>query len=83
MKLGTIVRLPDGREGTICYNNLDGTVGVWGRHTFEMPDGGFSGELPEPEFMLRDVSMQGRVGYGAECVGEEFEIEATGGDDAE
>lgn len=80
MKLNTVVRLPDGRIGTICYNHLDGAGGVWGRKTFQMPEGGFGDELPEPEFMLREKSLQpladiGRVGaQGCECVGELYEI---------
>lgn len=40
-----------------------------------MPVGGFSDELPEPEFMLRSKDLQGRVGGGnSECAGEDFEI---------
>jgi len=75
MRLNTIIKLPDGRVGTICYHNLDGCGGVWGKHKFEMPEGGF-GNLPEPEFMLRDSSMQGRVGSEkSECVGEDYMIE--------
>ena len=75
MKLNTKIKLPDGRIGTICYRNIDGEGGVWGEHIFVMPDGGFGDELPEPEFMLRDKKLQGRVGVGnAECVGEEYTI---------
>lgn len=76
MKLNTVIKLPDRRIGTICYNNLDGSGGVWGIHTFTMPEGGFGDELPEPEFMLRDKSLQGRVGAydKSECVGEVYEI---------
>jgi hypothetical protein len=74
MKLNTIIKLPDGRIGTICYNYLDGIGGVWGEQTFEMPPNGF-GDLPEPEFMLRDKSLQGRVGGPAsECVGKDYEL---------
>ena len=32
MKRGTIIQLPDGRVGTICYNNLDGVGGAWQEH---------------------------------------------------
>jgi hypothetical protein len=75
MKLNTIIKLLDGRIGTICYNNLDGVGGVWGEHNFTMPRGSFGDELPEPDFMLRDKSLEGRVGCKtAECVGDEFEI---------
>ena len=72
MKLNTLVKLPDSRIGTICYNHIDGVGGIWGKHTFTMPEGGF-GDLPEPEFMLRNKELEGRVGAG-ECVGEEYEI---------
>jgi len=73
MKLNTIIKLPDGRIGTICYNYIDGSGGVWGKQEFKMPEGGF-GDLPEPEFMLREKELQGRVGgKDSECVGEEYE----------
>lgn len=78
MRLNTVIRLPDGREGTICYHNLDGVGGVWGRHTFTMPSGGFGDGLPAPEFMLREPEMQGRVGAPeSECVGEDYEVIAS------
>ncbi len=73
MNLNTLIKLPDGRIGTICYNNLDGVGGMFGKHHFIMPYGGFGDELPEPEFMLREKRLQGRVGVSsAECVGEDF-----------
>jgi len=31
MKPGTIIRLPDGREGTVVYHSLDGYGIRWGR----------------------------------------------------
>jgi len=79
MKLNTIVRLPDGREGTICWNHLDGAGGVWGRHIFSMPDGGFGDNLPAPNFMLRKPSVRHllvKSGHRAdvECAGEQCEI---------
>jgi len=80
MKLNTMVRLPDGREGTICYHNLDGDGGVWGRHEFDMPEAGFGDELPGPEFMLREKSIEDRFRRSGdhrkdvECVGEDFEV---------
>ena len=40
MKLNTVIKLPDGRVGTTCWNHLDGVGGVWGEHHFEMPEGG-------------------------------------------
>lgn len=72
MKLNTVIELPDGRIGTICFRHLIGDGGVWGRHVFTMPDGGFGDELPPPDFILRDKSLQDRFTY--ECVGEEFAI---------
>lgn len=86
MKLNTRIRLADGRVGTICYHNLDGTGGVWGEYVFQMPDGGFGDELPAPGFVLRpswydrrdgvDAAELRRLGvaYGAEPVGDEFEV---------
>lgn len=50
---GTLVQVPDGRVGTIVYNNLDGYGIVWG----DRPDligAADWGELPEPDAMLRD-----------------------------
>lgn len=82
MKLNTLVKLPDGRIGTICYNHLDGAGGVWGEHHFEMPEGGFSDDLPEPDFMLREKKVEELLKGGSmgghkstmECVGEDYEI---------
>lgn len=71
MKLNTIIQLPDGRTGTICYHNIDGYGGIWGYHSFKMPEGGF-GDLPKPEFMLRDKKLESRLGI--ECVGEDFRV---------
>lgn len=48
LPLNTIVELPDGRIGTICYNHLDGQGGVFGEQQCTME------ELPKIEFMLRD-----------------------------
>ena len=78
MTLNTVIQLPDGRIGTICYNNLDGEGGVWGENTFEMPEGGF-GDLPMPEFMLRNKDIEESLrewndNPELECVGEDFII---------
>ena len=78
MKLNTIIKLPDGRIGTICWNNLDGSGGIWGRHTFNMPEGGF-GDLPPPDFMLREKSLEPLLRKLAhksdmECVGEDYVV---------
>lgn len=82
MKLNTVIKLPDGRIGTICWNHLDGSGGVWGRHTFEMPEGGF-GDLPAPDFMLREEGIEYLLkthGHkaGIECVGKNYEIISRG-----
>ena len=77
MKLNTRIQLPDGRIGTICWHHLDGYGGVWGEHTFEMPIGGF-GELPAPEFMLREKKLEQLLWQShpqhPECVGEKYEV---------
>lgn len=77
MKLNTIIKLPDGRIGTICYNYLDGSGGIWGKHELKMPKGGF-GDLPAPEFMLRMPEIKQFIRHSnrsdLEYVGEEFEI---------
>ncbi len=79
MKLNTVVRLPDGRIGTICYNFLDGVGGVWGRHDFQMPENGFGDELPAPDFMLREKSVEELLrqhGHKAtmECVDGQYDV---------
>ena len=85
MKLNTQIKLPGGRIGTICWSHLDGLGGVWGEHTFEMPDGGF-GDLPAPDFMLREKKLEDllkRCGHkrSMECVGEEYEVIYEPGND--
>ena len=64
MQPGTIVRLPDGREGTTVYHHLDGYGIKWGRHVVDEKD------LPEPDALLREPYPS--AGY--ECVGREYEI---------
>jgi hypothetical protein len=83
VKLNTIIRLPDGREGTICYHNLDGCGGVWGRESFKMPFNGFGDNLPEPQFMLREKRVEHLLRErmpAVECVGEEYEVVQQGSD---
>jgi len=86
MKPNTIIRLPDGRIGTICYNHLDGMGGVWGIHKF--PESAFTVDsdlLPAPDFLLRERYLNGRDMQRQlirkfnhktkmECVGTDFEI---------
>ncbi len=88
MKLGTIIKLPDGRIGTICWLNLYGCGGVFGECDFSHVDldecGGFSDDIPLPEFMLREKKVEALLRscgwksschrYDLECVGEEYEI---------
>ena len=37
-KVGTIVRVPDGRIGTVVYNGLDGIGIKWGEHDVTIDD---------------------------------------------
>lgn len=85
MKLGTIIELPDGRIGTICWNHLDGSGGVWGRHDFSGVSADFSDDLPAPEFMLREKSIEQSLRNSShrsdlECVGEDYAILRTPGE---
>ena len=78
MQLNTVIRLPDGRIGTICWNHLDGAGGIWGKHHFDMPEGGF-GDLPAPEFMLREKKVESLLRQrnhriDLECVGTIYEV---------
>lgn len=69
MKLGTHVRLPDGREGTVVFNSLIGVGIKWGIHYPDPADfEGSSGNLVpwekpadwfwEPDVLLREPSKQ-------------------------
>jgi hypothetical protein len=62
MKPGTIVRLPDGREGTTVYHGLDGYGIKWGAHIVDEEN------LPEPDAMLRDPYPSADY----ECVGSKY-----------
>lgn len=79
LRAGTVIRLPDGRIGTICYHHLDGHGGVWGKHDFIGIPLNFDDRWPAPEFMLRETSIKALFRRGphradVECVGEEYEI---------
>ena len=79
LKLNTVIELPDGRIGTICWSHLDGCGSVWGEHIFEMPSGGFGDELPAPEFMLREKEREAGFRRGPhrsdiECVGHKYDV---------
>ena len=84
--MGTHIKLPDGRVGTVIYNGLDGVGIKWGRHelsmqTRELIDQGngncFTQAPPKgypwfPDAMLREKSVQDL--FAQECVGEEYEV---------
>jgi len=80
MKPGTIIKLPDGRIGTVVYHGLDGYGIIWGAHTVPVEKiletcPLFSRDTPpemleyEPQAMLREPYTT-----KIECVGEEYEI---------
>lgn len=64
MKPGTIVELPDKRQATVVWHDLDGFGIIWGVHTVNPND------LPEPEAMLRDKYPSAEY----PCVGEDYTI---------
>lgn len=83
MRPGTIVRLPDGRDGTVVYHGLDGYGIRWGRHEVDeaalkalLSGGPLSAGATDdawrwlPEAMLRAP----RPGSEIECVGGEFTV---------
>ena len=81
MKAGTIIKLPDGRVGTICWNYLDGQGGIFGEHIWlkELSNVGFDDRFPCPEFMLREKAVEHLLQSnnplkGIECVGVDFEV---------
>lgn len=83
MKAGTIIRLPDGREGTVVYHGLDGYGIQWGRKEVNLEeilrgDGNTMRSSPPvsdwfPEAMLRDPYPYADL----PCVGESFEVVET------
>lgn len=84
MRLGTQIKLPDGRIGTAVFNGLTGVGIKWGLHNpdpddFKGTDGNtFQSGTPsedwpwEPDAMLRKPEMSELLGM--ECVGEEYEV---------
>lgn len=90
MKLGTHVRLPDGRIGTVCFNSITGVGIRWGRVMFSEEEaetimhgnGGLFGqeidgdtlERISPQAMLREHSESLEKSLGLPCVGEDFEV---------
>ncbi len=89
-RAGTIVRLPDGREGTVVYNGLDGIGIVWGQRELSEEDiamlkEGTGGLCDTTEEQLNRVRQAGLVVEAmlhdppdlysdTECVGDTFEI---------
>lgn len=75
MKPGTIVKLPDGREGTVVYHHLDGYGIRWGRLDVDVDalNRFQAGDEFAPEAMLRNHYPSATL----ECVGEEYEIVPT------
>lgn len=84
MKLGTQLRLADGREGTVVYNSLIGVGIKWGLHDPDPEDfvgtDGNTTDLTsddidfewEPDAMLREQRLTDS--FGIECVGNDYEI---------
>ena len=83
MKAGTIIRLPDGREGTVVYHGLGGYGIQWGRIRVTVEDieeamqgantlfGNAPDDFPyHAEAMLREPYS----GADIECVGERYKI---------
>lgn len=87
-RLGTQIRLPDGREATTVFNGLTGIGIKWGLH-YPKPEDfkgtagdffefmGVEKQMPEdwpwePDAMLREPEISEKLGM--ECVGEDYEI---------
>lgn len=90
--LGSIVRVADGRIGTVVYNSLIGVGIKWGRHNPHPSDFvGTNGDLLDgvevpddwpwtPDALLRDP-WQGSADYGfsaEQCVGAPTELHRYG-----
>jgi len=75
MKPGTIVKLPDGREGTVTYHHLDGYGIRWGRMAVDVDalNAFEAGDEYAPEAMLRDPYPSATI----ECVGSDYEVVAS------
>ena len=78
MRPGTILKFEDGRVGTICYRNLDGEGGVWGRHDFSGIPHNVNDQWPAPQFMLREKEIESLMQKhhgNIECVGDmDYEV---------
>lgn len=91
MNPGTIVKLPDGREGTVTFNGLMGVGIKWGRHHFDpaifkgsVADLGSIGirgpeQSEELEALAPDALLREPwPNAPMECVGEDYEILSEG-----
>jgi len=88
-RLGTQVRLPDGREATVVYNSLVGVGVRFGLHdpppeAFDGTDGNTvqdsrpEGFGWEPDALLRKPTMAERLGMPCVCDHSEVEITRIG-----
>lgn len=85
MKPGTIVKLPDGRIGTVVYHGLDGHGIRFGRILDDVmvaimtaPPGSTVGVIRAqfaPEAMLRDPAFK-HLYPDMECAGDDYEVVA-------
>jgi hypothetical protein len=81
MKLGTKVKMEDGRIGTVVYNGLDGVGIKWGVHNpntedFEGTSGGLFDDDIGPDWPWRPEAML-RESYPSAslpCVGDNYKI---------
>jgi hypothetical protein len=88
VNVGTVVRLSNGREGTVVYHGLDGYGIKWGRHKVDeaevgryVPLGAIGVSSPTPpadypwfaDALLREPWEGARL----ECVGGDFEVVAV------
>ena len=91
MKPGTIVRLPDGREGTVVFNGLTGYGIIWGRRTLDEADlaaifNGNGATFDTTDNVKETARRRGLLveamlrepfpGAEEECVGEEYAVVA-------
>lgn len=80
-----MVKLPDGREGTVVYHGLDGYGIRWGRLQVDvdailaanpvMDDPVPAAHPLVPQAMLREkTEYSAKIWPGMECVGEDYEV---------
>jgi len=87
LSLGSFVKLPDGREGTVTFNGLIGVGIKWGRHHFnpaifkgsvaDLGMIGVTGPKPSEELEALEPDALLRESWPNapyECVGEDYEV---------